>query len=172
VLDSSVLVPVWSRVVLQRLAVRSGSLYIPVWSEWIIAETWRVLAWRWRRRVGTTAEAEWSALSRAANSMLRYLLADMPLVSLRGYVGPGPWPGLRDDNDAPIWQTAILAGAHYVVSHALGDFPPLVDGRHSFNGIGYLTVIEFVEDVLGHDAATPLAAPLPQGARLRSGRVG
>ncbi len=47
VLDSSVLVPVWSRLVLQRLAATARQRFRPVWSEWIIAETRRVLAWWW-----------------------------------------------------------------------------------------------------------------------------
>jgi hypothetical protein len=31
----------------------------------------------------------------------------------------------------------------------VADFPPLVQGRHIYRGIEYLTAIEFVEDVLG-----------------------
>ena len=66
-LDSSVLVPTWSRFVLQRLAVPPGSRYTPVWSEWIIAETWRVLTWRWLVRAAGVDEAEWRALSRGSD---------------------------------------------------------------------------------------------------------
>jgi hypothetical protein len=58
VLDSSVLVPTWSRFVLQRLAATSPQRHVPVWSEWIIAETWRVLTWRWLVRTGRTDLAE------------------------------------------------------------------------------------------------------------------
>src|SRR5919109_4671522 len=43
--------------------------------------------------------------------MLRYLLPVMRVVTLRGYTGPDPWPGLTDPNDVPIWQTAVVAGA-------------------------------------------------------------
>ena len=49
------------------------------------------------------------------------------------------WLGL-----APIWQTAVIAHAQYVVSHNLADFPPLVQGRHVYSGIEYLMAIEFV----------------------------
>jgi hypothetical protein len=171
VLDTSVLVPVWSRVVLQRLAVQTDRLYMPVWSEWIIAETWRVLAWQWRGRVATTDEAEWRALSRAANEMLRYLLRTMVLISLRDFTGPAPWAELRDPDDGPIWETAVVARAQYLVSHNIRDFPPLVQGRHVHEGVEYLTAIEFVEDVLGQDAALVLAAPLPRAAALRSHRT-
>ena len=170
VLDSSVLVPLWSRVVLQQLAARPDRPFVPAWSEWIIAETWRVLAWRWLTRAARTDEAEWHSLTQAANAMLRYLLPVMTLVSLRGYAGPAPWPELRDEEDVPIWQTAVVARAQYVVSHNATDFPPLVQGRHVYGGIEYLTAIEFVEDVLGADAAVVYGAPLPPGALLRSCR--
>ena len=95
----------------------------------------------------------------------------MTLVSLRGYAGPAPWPGLRDQNDIPIWHTAVIAGAQYVVSHNVADFPPLVQGRHVYGGVEYLTAIEFVEDTLGQDAATISGSPLPRGAAVRSARV-
>jgi hypothetical protein len=86
----------------------------------------------------------------------------MRLVSLRQYVGPEPWPELTDADDMPIWQTATVAGARYVVSHNAADFPPLVQGRHTYRGVEYLTAIEFVEDVLGKSATEIYAGPLPQ----------
>ena len=64
----------------------------------------------------------------------------------------------------------MVAGARYIVSHNVTDFPPLAQGRHVYGGIEYLTVIEFVEDVLGEDAAMVFGAALPPGAGLRSGR--
>jgi hypothetical protein len=84
VLDSSVLVPRWSRVILQQLADAPHRLFVPVWSEWIIAETWRVLAWRWRTQVADSDEAEWVTLTGSANAMLRYLLSVMRLVPHHG----------------------------------------------------------------------------------------
>jgi PIN domain len=153
--------------VLQRLAAPRPR-FRPVWSEWIIAETWRVLAWRWLADHG---RADQEGLARAANRMLRRLLRVMHLVSVRAFVGPAPWPGLRDEDDAPIWATAVAAGARYVVSHNTDDFPPLVQGRHVYAGIEYLTAIEFVEDVLGEDAAQILGAPLPRSGVVRSGRT-
>ena len=170
VLDTSVLVPAWSRFVLQRLAASPHGRYTPVWSEWIVAETWRVLTWRWLTRSARADEAEWRALSRAANRMLRQLLPVMTLVSLRGYAGPEHWPELQDAEDAPIWQTAVLARAQYVVSHNLADFPPLLEGRHVYRGIEYLTAIEFVVDVLGEDVAAISGAPLAPTALIRSRR--
>jgi len=171
VLDTSALVPVWSRLVLQRLAARPSSPFTPVWSEWIIAETWRVLTWRWLVRAGRTDAAEWRALSGAANLMLRQLIPVMTLASLHHATATAPWPELRDDADAPIWQTAVVAGARYVVSQNVADFPPLVGGRHLYDGIEYLTAIEFIEGVLGENAALVFGAPLPRGAAVRSGRA-
>lgn len=138
VLDSSVLVPAWSRFVLQRLAARPSPAFAPVWSEWIIAETWSVLTWRWFARAGRADVAEWRALSRAANAMLRYLLPVMTHVSLRDGSDAAPWPGLRDAADAPIWQTAVIASARFVVSQNLADFPPLRNGHHVYDSIEYL----------------------------------
>jgi hypothetical protein len=158
-------------VVLQKLADRPYRLFVPVWSEWIIAETWRVLAWRWRTQAGEEGEAEWNTLTRSANGMLRYLLSVMRLVSLREFAGPPPWPQLRDADDVPIWETAMVAQARYVVSHNVVDFPPLRRGRHVHGGVEYLTAIEFIEDVLGADAEATYAAPLPRGALLRSRRA-
>ena len=164
-MDTSVLVPVWSRLVLQRLA--AAERFQPVWSEWIIAETWRVLTRRWVSQHGPDDEA----LARAANRMLRRLLAVMRLVSIRDFVGPAPWPELNDTDDEPIWATAVVAGAQYVVSHNVEDFPPLAEGRHVHGDTEYLTAIEFVEDVLGEDAGTMYGAPLPSSALVRSRRV-
>jgi hypothetical protein len=171
VLDSSVLVPRWSRVTLQRLAARADPPFLPTWSEWIIAETWRTLTWRWLNRAAQPDEFEWASLTRAANGMLYYLLPVMRLVSLRDYAGPGPWPEVTDENDAPVWQTAIVARAQYVVSHNVADFPPLLRRRHLYDAVEYLTAIEFVEDVLGEDAAQTYGAPLPPGAAVRSRRL-
>jgi hypothetical protein len=71
----------------------------------------------------------------------------------------------------PIWATAVTAGAQYVVSHDISDFPPLVAGRHIYQGIEYLTAIEFIQNVLGVAAEQVLGAPLPEGAAVRSSRV-
>lgn len=76
VLDTSVLVATWSRLVLQNLADGVAPTYRPVWSEWIIAETWRVLTWRWAQR-----GLGWDVLAVSANTMLRRLIRVMTLVS-------------------------------------------------------------------------------------------
>lgn len=108
---------------------------------------------------------------RVANEMLRYMMPVMTLVTLRGYTGPPPWPELRDPDDVPIWETAVVAGARYVVSQNTRHFPPLVAGRHIYGGVEYVTAIEFIEDVLGESAVAALGEALPAGAQVRSGRV-
>jgi hypothetical protein len=170
VLDSSVLHARWSRLILQSIAARRDPPFLPFWSEWIIAETWRTLASLWLDRVARSRELEGSSLTRAANDMLRHLLVVMRLVSIREYSGPGAWPGLTDVDDEPIWQTADVAGARYVVSQNIRHFPPLVHGRHVYRDIEYLTAVELIEDVLGESAAAAHTGPLPRGATLRSGR--
>ena len=171
VTDSSVLVPVWSRYVLQRLAAGAAPPYRPAWSEWIIAETWRVLTEQWFERFGGVTAPGVGRLDDLANGMLRRLLRVMHLVSLRGYAGPGAWPELADADDEPVWQTAVAAGAQYVISNNTRHFPPLVSGRHLYGGVEYVTAIEFIEDILGKDAAAVYERPLPGGAQLRSRRA-
>jgi hypothetical protein len=170
VLDSSVLVPRWSRHCLQYLAARPSPPYVPVWSEWIIAETWRVLTQQWLTRIAAADQFDEATLKQGANGMLRFLLPVMRHVSLRDYAGSAPWPELTDPDDAPIWHTAVIVGAQYVISHNTRHFPPLAGGRHVYRDVEYVTAIEFIEDVLGEDAERVYTAPLPAGAPVRSRR--
>lgn len=78
---------------------------------------------------------------------------------------------MRDVNDIPIWDTATAAGAHYVISHNTTDFPPLIDSRHIWQGIEYLTAIEFIEDILGIDIRLLTSVPLTPAAFIRSSRT-
>ncbi len=178
VLDTSVLVAVWSRVALQTLASGPEPVYQPVWSEWIIAETWRVLTWRWAQR-----GAKWEEVTASANAMLRHLLPVMRLVSLREAPAALPAPPIADPDDGPIWTTAVLARAHYVVSDNIHDFPPLreeqatIDGkpyrlaRHRYQDIEYLTAFEFITDVLGETPAEILGRAVPPAGVVRSQRA-
>ena len=102
---------------------------------------------------------------------MRYLLPVMRHASLHGYSGPDPWPSIRDRNGIPIWDTATAAGAHYVVSHNTNDFPPLADGRHIWQGIEYITTIEFIEDILGEDIVAVTTTPPTSAMLLRSRRT-
>lgn len=51
----------------------------------------------------------------------------MTLVSIRDTVDAAPRPELSDAADAPIRATAMAAGAQYVVSNNVADFPPRWD---------------------------------------------
>ncbi len=178
VLDTTVLVATWSRLVLQNLAASPSPAYRPVWSEWIVAETWRVLTWRWAQR-----GLGWEALSASANAMLRHLIEVMTLVSLHGQATPASAPPLTDPDDMPIWATAVLANAQYVVSDNTRDFPPLIEeraivagracllARHRYRDIEYLTAIEFIEDVLVEQPEEILGRPLPAAGVVRSRRA-
>ena len=102
--------------------------------------------------------------------MLRHLLEVMRLHTVRAAVGLDPWPSLTDRDDEPVWRTAVVAGARYVVSNNTRHFPPLAAGRPAHGGVEYVTAIEFVEDVLGFSAEAVAGHPLPAGAPIRSAR--
>jgi hypothetical protein len=128
-----------------------------------------------RKRVEAAVRAgqtiDWDRLERHANEMMWHLLRVMTTVPLDGREPlPPPWPGHGDPNDVPVWATAKLAGTKVVVSHDLRHYPPRVGGRHVYEGIEYLTAIEFIEGVLGASAHEALGGPLPPGAAIRSGR--
>lgn len=109
--------------------------------------------------------------------MLQYLLPVMRPVALRQYEGPPPWSSLADPDDEPIWATAVVSEAQFVVSDNTTDFPPLIEvGKpsetrtaHVYNEIEYLTAIEFIEGVLEVDAREVYGNDLPR-ALTRSGR--
>lgn len=175
VLDTSVLVPAWSRVTLQILASGATPRYQPVWSEWIIAETWRVLTDRLAR-----AGVARRDIAAQANSMLRHLLPVMRLVSVAVVPPAAQHPPIDDPNDALVWATAVIGKAGYVVSHNTAHFPPLVEEhwelagraytarRHVHSDIEFLTAIEFIVDVLGERAVDIYL--LPPGGAIRSRR--
>lgn len=177
VLDSSVLTPRWSRLTLLALAAEPAALYQPVWSEWTMAETWRVLTQRMVRR-GIGAKT----ISDQANAMLLHMLPIMRLVSVANAPVSALQSPLGDVNDVLVWATAVIAGAQYVVSHNTRHFPPLVEElltiddrryrlrRHSAQGIEFLTAIEFVEDILGVKVTTVLNESLPERGVIRSRR--
>lgn len=76
---------------------------------------------------------------------------------------------VRLEDDGPIWETAVVAGAQFVVSHNTSDFPPLIQGRHVFGGVEYLTAVEFIQDILAANF-DQLDITIPPSATIRSGR--
>jgi len=172
VLDTSVLVPTWSRLLLSTLADARPILYTPVWCEWIIAETWRVLTVRRLRRLPAITIADERQLSTSANAMLTALLQVMTFESVVPPFDPA-WPMASDANDLPIWSAAVRSGARFVVSHNLHDFPPRdADGLCAYDGVEFITVANFVGEILGLDidVVTPLSIP-PAGRIAHRRRV-
>lgn len=157
--------PVWSRLLLIDLAARPAT-YTPIWCEWIIAETWRVLAVQHLQRQPLASPADERRLSVMANAMLTTMLPVMEFISI---VPPfdATWPTARDANDAPIWSAAVRSGAGYVISHNLRDFPPRNgDGLCAHQGIEFITAEDFVVEVLGLELDLVAARPIPPGGRL------
>ena len=176
VLDTSVLYPAWSRVLLARLAGGDPPRFRGVWSREIVRELWRTLADRSAAR-GLAPEA----VPNQALGMLyplQQVLVPVDGTSLPPTAPPSP---LRDPDDAHLWNAAVNAGARYVVSHNTRHFPPAVPvtvraaggpiqaTRHLYHDVEFLTAIEFVEGVLGEDAAALYGRPLPAGV-VRSRR--
>lgn len=81
--------------------------------------------------------------------MMRLLQDRWELVSIPE-PWPAAWPQLIDANDFPIWATAVVGSAQYVVSNNTRDFPPAdQQGRHTWQGIEYLPSTVFLSDILG-----------------------
>jgi hypothetical protein len=77
------------------------------------------------------------------------------LVTLRT-ASAAPWPGLRDQEDEPVWTTAALGHATHVVSSNVRDFPPNITApgdpaRHVWDGIDYLEPEAFLALVWADD---------------------
>jgi hypothetical protein len=176
VLDTSVLVPRWSRVVLRDLAAIQPPPFQAIWSTAIIGETWRILTMR-HLRAGNTP----SDIGRDAHEMWARLDPVLRVAECwRRPPGAPPSP-LRDPRDEHLWNAALNAGAGYVVSHNTRHFPPAVHVTvpaaggpvqatlHLYHGVEFLTAIEFVEGVLGENAAALYGRALPAGV-VRSRR--
>lgn len=166
VLDTSMMVPVWSRLLMADLAAARPILYVPIWCEWIIAETWRVLTVNHVRRHPNFNGRDEARLSVSANAMLTALLQVMEMITI---VPPftAAWASASDLNDVPIWTAALRSGAQFVISHNLRDFPPRnADGLCAYEGIEFITVENFVVDVLGLDLETVAVIPIPLGGRM------
>jgi len=144
VLDTNVLVPYGLRAELRRFAQEGA--FIPIWSPWIIAELNRVLTWQWiENRGNDTSRMNWSTCSRAASAMMDILLTTpFALVNpLPPY--PPAWDTLTDPGDYPIWATAVVGNAWYVVSNNTHDYPPRdATGRRAYQGIEYITGTAFI----------------------------
>ncbi len=151
VLDTSSLYSDRLRRQLQEVA--ATGLYTGLWSPWIIAELNRVLTWRWirTRMPGDLSVAAERACSDAANAMMAALHLTFEVVTPRPPYPP-TWSALLDANDYPIWAAAVEGRAEYVVSENTRHYPPRGrDGRHSYDGITYLSAEAFLTLLLGDE---------------------
>jgi hypothetical protein len=148
VIDTSVFRQSVDRVALVKLA--QDGVFTAVWSDWIVGETWRLLTWQ---RVGEALErtparrldtALWRDISRSANSMMRICAPVFELIRYIDGIDIGAWPGL-EENDQPIFATAIAGRATFVVSVNTRDFPPLdAAGKPTWAGVTYVTPPTFM----------------------------
>jgi len=151
---------------LSTLAAARPILYTPVWCEWIIAETWRVLTVRRLRGLPAITAADERQLSASANAMLTALLQVMTFESVVPPFDPA-WPMASDANDLPIWSAAVRSGARFVVSHNLRDFPPRdADGLCAYNGVEFTTTANFVGEILGLDIDVVTLLSIPPAGRI------
>jgi hypothetical protein len=164
VLDTSVL---WGRSIRGELvrAIEAGR-FVGVWSDWIIAELWRGLAWQWAEDRGLS-DTERRAMSQSANTLMRILASRLTLISYTAERDAGPWTTLGDPDDEPVWATAVAAHASYVVSANTRDFPPNVADaaavpRYAYFGIEYMQPDVFLGLVWPEDPADD--TPEPAGA--------
>src|SRR6266699_1152224 len=142
VVDTSSLVPFELRRSLQEAA--QLRIFTAIWSPWIIAELNRVLVWRWIKDPpqGLTCDDLSRANERrcgaAAKQMMERLLASFELVDPRPPYPPA-WETLTDEWDYPIWATAKVSNAQYVISENTRHYPPQQpNGRHIYEDIEYL----------------------------------
>lgn len=168
VLDSHVLIPEWSRILLRNLAAEEPPRFIGVWLSAIIAETWRILT---IKRINTGSSE--SAMSNSSHTPWSKLDPVLRLAAASRRPPGTPSSPLRDPRDEHLGNAALNAGAGYVVSDNTRHFPPpVIVGvppgddtrrvvRHLAHGIDFLTAIEFIEEVLGKDAADLYKQPLP-----------
>ena len=156
VLDASALVGAKNRIALQIAMNRRQ--FIGVWSPWIIEEMARTLTWHWARQRGMSVEAK-HALSVSAKLMMDILTDTFIAVDPKP-PHPPTWPELRDAGDWPLWATAKLADAQYVVSENTRDFPPRdAMGQNAWEGITYLTTADFLAQIEGGKVTPPPAPP-------------
>lgn len=158
VLDTSVLVPARLRAELQGLA--QDGAFTAIWSPWIVAELHRTLTWQWiERSKYSVATVDGGAVSacdltlanrtrcgKSAQRMMEILLTtpNWELVDPRPPY-PTAWETLTDIWDYPIWATAVIGKADYVVSNNTHDYPPAdAEGRHVYDGVEYISGTSFI----------------------------
>lgn len=142
-------------------AARSGDVEL-IWSPVIIAETNRLLTWRWlQRHGGDLSPQSWRACAADAKRFLREvhpafsIVDDRPPNELLWADRP------RDEWDIPLWNAAVRSRADFVVTDNLADGPPPdSDGVRRHDGIVFVHPNDFLE-MLAAAAERHAAEDLP-----------
>jgi hypothetical protein len=138
-LDASALYGPTNRRELQQAA--AAGLFAAYWSPWIVEELARNLTTDYYRTRPYSAETR-RTLSGLSKRMMAFLIASFAVVDPKPPF-PDTWPA-ADPGDDHVWAAAVAAGVAYVVSENTRHFPPRAEsGRHEWNGIVYLTPVEF-----------------------------
>jgi predicted nucleic acid-binding protein len=151
VLDANVLYPFSLRDTLLRLAERE--LYVPIWSERILAEVSRNLVGDGRADIDTAAR-----LRAAMRSAFPEALVDAAAIAATE-------PGMTNDpGDRHVLATAVVAGAEGIVTHNSRDFPAVALAPF---GKQQISPDDFLCTLLDIDAPVVAAAIVEQAADLR-----
>jgi hypothetical protein len=129
-------------------AARSGIVEL-VWSPIIIAETNRLLTWRWvQRHGGDLSSQSWRACAADAKRFFQEVHPAFTVVDDRP---PNEllWANeARDEWDIPLWNAAVRSRADFVVTENLVDGPPpAADGVRRYDGIVFIHPNEFLEQL-------------------------
>jgi len=126
-------------------AARNGDVEL-IWSPTIIAETHRLLTWRWlQRHGGDLAPQSWRACSEDAKRFLQWVRVAFRIVDDRPPDEPFWTDRPRDEWDIPLWNAAIRSGADFIVTENLRDGPPPdAEGLRRHRGIVFVHPSEFL----------------------------
>jgi hypothetical protein len=148
-------------------AARNGDAEL-LWSPTIIAETHRLLTWRWLRRHGADlSRRSWDSCSDQAKAFWRWVRPAFSVVDDRP-PDEHLWTDRpRDEWDIPLWNAAVRGGAGFIVTENLRDGPPPdTEGVRRHAGITFINPDDFLaliaEDV---DRHTMLDSPVKSAHR-------
>jgi len=125
-------------------SARAGHIRL-FWSPSIISEVNRLLTWLWlENHGGRLTDASWRQCSLTAKAWFGHMTRVFHVVE-DCPPHESPWTLVpRDEDDAPIWTTAVRARAHVVITENLKDGPPANDeGLHLYQGILYVHPNDF-----------------------------
>jgi len=129
------------------LAAAEAGQIILFWSPTIIAEASRVLLWIWlHQRGGSMTESLKRESFDIARRWLQRMSSVFYVVEDRPPHEPLWTDTPRDEDDRPIWNAAVRAGALVVVTDNLKDGPPDDDdGFQVWNDVMYMHPAEMAE---------------------------